>query len=540
MQAMRNAMPNDENLRHVLVLVAGGTIGIVGDEKDNRHRRVFKLADKADFEENILGGRNTFSVPVREGGLRRNTYVHVDFFDLRTGHSDLDAEDSQRVEIHDSAQVDSRLWVLIAKKIVETIKDEKGYNGFVILHGLDTLAYTASGVSFLLGQKMDLPIIFTGSQRPLNFFRTDAVQNVRTAITLAAGTVIHDETSSVVREVAIYSFDRLLRATRVCMRSASSYLTYESPNYGHLAEIGDHIIIHGHLLKKRGKAKFTPEIPAMLQAKVAIIDIYPGMNPDMLENVCDASKGKPLDGIILRAYGMGTAPTSKRILESIRTIIASGTVIMNITQARSGRISYGIDPVSLRLFEAGVIPGSDMTAEAALAKMIYVLSMAKKKEREILLQKNLCGEQSQSIHIYDFGPGNLTEMAGHKFISQIKPLKSTNSVDMKSISYIQFRVLGLLPPCESTYSVVVKLSAKLFDPQAEEKKRNLCSLVENDILEWHLNPEGGTTTVNLAYDITADAFDKLPDNNLLLRIEATSSLSWHNISILMFSGNQST
>ena len=148
-------MPHLSSQKNVLLLIASGTIGIVSDESDDKLRRTYSLAEIEDFKRIILGSKNTHSIPVREGGLRRNTNIHVQFEDMRIRKS----KEVTNVEDHDSAQVDPALWLRIAKRVELAIANSEGFDGFVVLHGLDTLSYSASGLSFLMGKNIDTPII---------------------------------------------------------------------------------------------------------------------------------------------------------------------------------------------------------------------------------------------------------------------------------------------------------------------------------------------------------------------------------------------
>ena len=233
-------MPNGR----VLVIAAGGNIGLMADHEEG----TLRPAEMGELKDLVVGeaaagergGRG--SLILREDSVQ-GTSIWVDFESLRPE----DADRPQRPEDLDSAQVDPALWREIAEKIEGR---ESDYEGFVILHGLDTMAYTASALSFMLGQPT-VPVVLTGAQRPLNFGRTDALQNIISSIAIAAGGTlgIHP----IVQEVCVYSHDTLFRGNRVTMTSSSSYRSFDSPNYAPLAIAGENIEIQDHVVWRSGR-----------------------------------------------------------------------------------------------------------------------------------------------------------------------------------------------------------------------------------------------------------------------------------------------
>lgn len=182
------------------------------------------------------------------------------------------------LEERDSAQVNPKIWASIVSKIQKNSRD---YNGFVVLHGLDTLAYTASAVSFMI-RNPGIPIVFTGSQRGLNFVRSDAPQNIFNAITIAAGKALG---LALIPEVTIFLHDTLYRGNRTSMSSATSYKAFTSLNYPPLASVGEHIDIASHLINE-AKDK-VPSFYDRTDAKVEIIDVFPGMTAGVIEGLID-------------------------------------------------------------------------------------------------------------------------------------------------------------------------------------------------------------------------------------------------------------
>jgi L-asparaginase/archaeal Glu-tRNAGln amidotransferase subunit D len=290
----------DKRLGRVLVILTGGNIGLIAT-MDNRNETVLRPAELTELRALVLGSANADTLLLRERTLA-GLAIHLAFKDLRQN----DQRRFSDPEEFDSAQVDPRTWAVLA----DTIKDSyEQYEGFVILHGLDTMAYTASALSFML-QNLQSPVILTGSQRPLNYPRTDAIQNIYSALTLAAAESLG--ITPVVPEVAVYCYDTLFRGTRVSMMNASSYRTFDSPNFPPLATVGEHIETQAHLVKPRGSPKVLT-VRNRVDAKVVILDVFPGMDAAIFENLHQTNS----KGVLLRTYGMGTAPTSPSVLEAL-------------------------------------------------------------------------------------------------------------------------------------------------------------------------------------------------------------------------------
>lgn len=515
--------------RAVLVIVTGGSIGLVA--KTDRRREgttVLKPAHLSEIRQHVLGDSKGTSLLLREGTVV-GASIAVDFKDLRTDaeRASVDPEDL------DSAQVDPSLWKKVAQAIHDNYQD---YQGFVVLHGLDTMAYTASALSFILGN-LSVPVIVTGSQRPLNYARTDAIQNARCAIYFAGSATLGMQT---VPEVALYSHDTLFRGNRASMVHASSYRSFDSPNFNPLATVGEHVEIQAHLLRTPLTARRV-NLRVSVSAKVYVLDVYPGMDAAIIGSLAEVPN---LRGVLLRTYGMGTAPTSTPVLESLARLVDSGIVVMNVTQARSGRISHGEDPVSLRLFEQGVISGVDMTAEAGYAKMVVILGeIQDPKEAEELLQLAYCGEQSQSIVHYHFHPG-CTEEAfdedgsptgmysavlepelGRSLVGRTRIERSPDS-----IKHIQLRLLGVQPvnDTETRVNRAVDFDAHLVDKS--QRLDDHVFVLKQDVLRW---PASGRPTINMAYDITL-ARDHVMNPDTRLHIETNEAIRWKRLYVSLF------
>jgi L-asparaginase len=281
----------------------------------------------------------------------------------------------------DSSNIQPQSWV----KLVEIIKENhEDYSGFVILHGTDTMAYTASALSFMI-QDLQKPIVITGAQLPIGIPRTDARENLITAIEIA-GDAVH-----IVPEVCIYFNGRLLRGNRAKKRESSQFDAFDSENLPYLAEIGVSIDYNLFLIKKVDTAK-SPSFYTKLNTDIGIVKIFPGLSPELLAHYLSE---KTLKGVILESYGSGNAPSEDWFLKIIQEAISKGIVILNVSQCTGGHVRMGKYETSQKLKEMGVISAEDMTTEAALAKLMWVLAMdVSENKKKILLEKNIAGELS--------------------------------------------------------------------------------------------------------------------------------------------------
>lgn len=511
-------MVRQGNSSGVLVIIAGGNVGLSA-ASDRRGEWTVRPATVPEIRRIVLGGTEDNFLVIREGGVE-GVQVRVDFRKVRrrTQPEYLEAEDL------DSAQVDPSLWEDLAAMVYN---DYGKYEGYVILHGLDTMAYTASALSFMLGN-LQVPIVLTGAQRPLNYGRTDAVQNIIASIALAASRSLG--MSPVIPEVSVFSHDTLFRGNRVTMVSSSSYRSFDSPNYPPLAIVGEHVEVQTHVIRKPSQQQRI-NLRGKANARVVIVDVFPGMDAKIIQSLVD---DKSLRGVLLRTYGMGTAPTSRDFLKALQDLVDSGIVVMNVTQARSGRISHGQDPVSLRLFEQGVISGVDMTSEAAYAKMVVEMSDTT-EEPEILadaLQITKCGEQTQSIFQIHYGANETTQAESifRAYLSPKRLLVERRRLNLSDISYVQMRMLGVAPVqgAAEKISRAIDIDLALIDRNQEPDE--LVQELKQDTLRWSA---AGRPTINVAYDITS-AKGHILDPDIILRLDTYEAIRWKRLSIAIF------
>lgn len=276
----------------------------------------------------------------------------------------------------DSSDITVSEWNLIGR----TIKDNMDkYDGFVVLHGTDTMAYTASALSFIL-RNLTKPVIITGSQIPLCEIRSDGKDNILASMMIAA--------SEKIFEVCIFFAGKLIRGNRAIKMSADSLIAFDSPNYPKLADAGIGIKYLENVLLKKSDKPF--EMCEFLEEPIGVIKIFPGIRIDLFEPIIT----QKLRGIVLETFGAGNVPS---YCEELSTIIKKayehGSVVVVCSQCPKGTVSLGHYAASSPLKSAGAVSGKNMTTEAAVAKLYYLLSCGYSKEKiKELMEKDLCGE----------------------------------------------------------------------------------------------------------------------------------------------------
>lgn len=282
----------------------------------------------------------------------------------------------------DSSNVKPEFWIDLVTSIQ---KNYELYDGFVVLHGSDTMAYSASALSFML-ENLNKPVVLTGSQLPLGVIRTDGRENIINAIEVAAAYI--DDTP-VVPEVTICFENKIYRGNRTHKKNAENFDAFVSSNYPVLGEAGVHVRYNRELINPPNFKKL--KVHTSLDNNIAILKLFPGISEQSVKAILGI---KGLKAIILETYGSGNAPTNDWFIEQLKEAIQNGIIIVNVTQCKGGgTVELGKYETSLLLGEIGVIGGFDITTEAAVTKLMFLLgTYQNKKEVEALMQRPLRGE----------------------------------------------------------------------------------------------------------------------------------------------------
>lgn len=265
----------------------------------------------------------------------------------------------------DSSDMEPHYWVKIAKMISDNYDR---YNGFVVLHGTDTMAYTASALSFML-ENLGKPVIVTGSQLPIGKLRTDGKENLLTSIEIAAARNAQGE--PMVPEVCIFFQSALMRGNRTTKINAEGFNAFRSYNFPPLAKAGIHIKYETHLICRPDPSK-PFKAHYLLDNNVLFLTLFPGIREEIADLV---SQVKGLKAVILKTYGAGNAPQRPWLVSRLKRMTEQGMIVVNITQCSKGRVEMGLYETSLQLLEAGVVNGYDATPESMLTKLMFLLGL---------------------------------------------------------------------------------------------------------------------------------------------------------------------
>ena len=278
----------------------------------------------------------------------------------------------------DSSDVAVREWNEMGRTIARLYQ---GYDGFVVLHGTDTMAYSASALSFML-ENLSKPVIFTGSQIPISQLRSDGIDNIVNSVVIAASDKVH--------EVCLYFDGKLMRGNRSTKLSSDQFGAFASPNYAHLAEAGINIRYFDNLLRPASEKPFC--FQAFQEIPIGVLKIFPGIQFELFESIMT----EKLKGVVLETFGAGNIPSyNHALLPIIKKAYLSGTIITVCSQCAQGTVSLGAYATSKALQEVDAVSGLDMTTEAAVTKMYYLFSCGLSKEEiKEKMSQDLRGELS--------------------------------------------------------------------------------------------------------------------------------------------------
>lgn len=339
------------NTASILIIHTGGTIGMVRDEASGSLHPV----------------------------SGQELHEHIPMLDKLNCRIDFHSFDP----LLDSSNMNPAHWVELATVIEENYEK---YDGFVVLHGSDTMSFSASALSFML-ENLNKPVIFTGSQLPLGMLRTDGRENLVTSIELAAA---REDDTPLVPEVAIYFESRLLRGNRTFKYNAEHFNAFHSGNYPELAEVGVHIKFnHNYILKPNFKKL---KVNKNLDTNIVVLKLFPGISREAVSAMINI---KGLKGIILETYGSGNAMNDCWFLDLLEEAIGKDIIVFNVTQCKAGSVEIGKYQTSIELGNLGVVSGYDITTESAIAKMMYLFGAGHKgDELKKLLVKPIRGEMT--------------------------------------------------------------------------------------------------------------------------------------------------
>ncbi|MRT94157.1 asparaginase [Ancylomarina sp. 16SWW S1-10-2] len=281
----------------------------------------------------------------------------------------------------DSSNLNPEVWIRIANLIKENYEK---YEGFVVLHGTDTMAYSASALSFML-ENLGKPVVFTGSQLPIGMLRTDGKENLITAIEIAAD---YKNGKAIVPEVCVLFENKLFRGNRTTKHNAEYFNAFYSYNYPDLAKVGINIHYNNAVIRNVSDGMFS--INTNLDMNIAILKLFPGINKQTVDAILNI---EGLRAVVMETYGAGNAPTDEWFIDSIKDAISRGVIIYNVTQCPSGSVNMGLYETGVILRDIGVVSGYDITTEGAITKLMFLLGQPLDSDKIIFyLNKSIKGE----------------------------------------------------------------------------------------------------------------------------------------------------
>ncbi|MEJ5993035.1 type I asparaginase [Pedobacter sp. Du54] len=332
----------------ILIIYTGGTIGMVNDSKT--------------------------------GSL-----IPFDFSQIKENVPELARLDYQ-LSVHsfkpilDSSNMNPEIWAELAT-LIEAKYDD--FDGFVILHGSDTMSFTASALSFML-QNLAKPVVLTGSQLPIGEIRTDAKENLITALEIAA---TKNGDQAMVPEVCIYFDYQLFRGNRSIKYNSEKFEAFQSPNYSILAEAGVNLSFYNNYILPCSDKEFS--IHTHLNSNIGVLKMYPGITESAVKAITDSK----VDAIILEAFGSGNTTTATWFINCLENAITQGKIIIDISQCKGGSVHLGVYETSKKLQEMGVVSGYDMTFEATVTKLMFLMGQDLSiEEIKHLMEVSIAGE----------------------------------------------------------------------------------------------------------------------------------------------------
>jgi L-asparaginase len=487
----------------ILIIYTGGTIGCLPKDRDDP----LSPFTPAPLEE-VMNKLPNFdpvemSISIEGKSIKLGTYS----FRKPVDSSDLQVEN----------------WIEIARVIMDSYDD---YDGFVVLHGTDIMAYTASALAFMF-MNLGKPVVLTGSQRPIAQTRTDAIQNVITAIELAAA---HTLGHPLIPEVCVFFQNEIYRGCRTTKIDAGGFKAFDTPNYPPLGNVGAKVKISKNLLKPVPARKIN--LRDNLQQNVASIVIFPGMSVNLLRSML-AVDG--LKGVVLLTYGSGNMPSHLEFLETIYEAAQRGVVVIDVTQCKSGEVELGLYETSEKLLSQGVISGIDMTPEAALTKMMVVLGTEDEKEvQEDLLQINLRGEQSHSLFYLHFPKGRISESTTSLTLEQNRPMTfgleryNSDTLEVAFLRMTGLRISGKIESGKIELAFYIDLPEN-GDVKSTDNPNFLCSFSKS----WSQESGWGSVLIPVTEKIKP-FIDNQHTNTLTVVNVSATAIRWEKLDLVFY------